>query len=289
MINTKTDVVEMLEELRNTIENMTDENDDRLILSHIDENLTDLVDTLLEKFSTREESSFSDSSTVAIPFSESISNMTEEELYNRDQESHKRYMGMRAEIPVDIAPMPTPQEQLRCIDQPPEAIQKIMELELKYGIGKGIDLFSTYKIRSVEYIFDRISENNDSMDQLRIKQYSSCLAQRTINGLIYVTPLTYLSITYPVNRFDEAVSIMSKDLILLANGNLFFGHLSMPKVLELNSEIHTLYCWPFVDLDLLAKSMGKDYRKDFNFDQKALLESFGLKSVCHEGNSKSIE
>src|ERR1035437_413156 len=238
MINTKTDVVEMLEELRNTIENMTDENDDRLILSHIDENLTDLVDTLLEKFSTREESSFSDSSTVAIPFSESISNMTEEELYNRDQESHKRYMGMRAEIPVDIAPMPTPQEQLRCIDQPPEAIQKIMELELKYGIGKGIDLFSTYKIRSVEYIFDRISENNDSMDQLRIKQYSSCLAQRTINGLIYVTPLTYLSITYPVNRFDEAVSIMSKDLILLANGNLFFGHLSMPKVLELNSEIH---------------------------------------------------
>lgn len=186
---------------------------------------------------------------------------------------------------MNTTSMPTPEAQLASMKEPPETIKIIMELEQKYGIGKGIDLAETYETLSVSYLFDRIPTNNEAMNQLRKYRSKSSLAQCMNGSEIVYIPLTYLCVAYSPEKINEAVSLLSSDLALLSKSDSIFGHLSMPKILKLKviPDKHVMYCWPFVNLYSLAKSVEKDFGKDFNYDQQKLLDFIGTKTHSTEG------
>ena len=209
-----------------------------------------------------------------------ISEMSDEELQLHNERASALQEKRKASLPDNLTPHPTPQEELATFKEPSESIKIIKTLEDKYGIGKGVDLSAKYVVRDVGYVFDRIPENNDAMDQLRKNNYQSGLA---FHGENY-NPCTYLCVSYHPDKFSEAVSILSADLRLLAKDDFIFGNLSTPKVLELDViKKHALYCWPFVDLFSLAKNSGKDYVKDFDCNPEKLLTFLGIKTVCSEG------
>lgn len=173
-----------------------------------------------------------------------------------------------------IIPMPSHQEQLAALRQPPDVIKKLMEEEEK---NRARD--NTYAIISAEEVFNAIEENKSAMSQLNKSSTRNNLME--FNGG-YI-PVSYLVAHFKKENEDKAINLLSRDLQILAAHDVIVGNLSGPKVLCLSEESFALYCWPFIDCNKLAASVGKNFSTDFKYDSNELLKFVGIKSVAFEG------
>lgn len=185
----------------------------------------------------------------------------------------------------NITPMPTKGAVLASIKNSiPEYVRKIMNIENLTSQESPHAV--SYRIDDVSLTFDRKPECYAAMDQLRKFNNGQNIMEY---GEGYI-PCQYLTVTYKKNQLDQAIELLSKDLQILGNFDCIVGNLSLPKIIHLgiskdsDFENCALYVWPFVDLQKLAQSIGKDLSEDFNYDGTELLKAAGIKTVTDEGS-----
>jgi hypothetical protein len=185
-----------------------------------------------------------------------------------------------------LIPRPTPEQELASFrkGEPAKGVLEAI-FEAEKTAKEDSDIFQKFiKTSDLSYLFDRMPELQNAMDQLRIFKSSENIIEY---GTKYV-PVQYMAVTCNEESMGSALNILSEDLKVLGSTNCILGCLSMPKILDLINVIDgpkrfVVYVWPFVDCDKIAESIGKDFYSDFKCSGPDLLREIGIKSVTYEG------
>jgi len=198
----------------------------------------------------------------------------------------------QAHLDNTIAPRLTPKQELflrrNSQDNVKDPVVKFIIDSVKQD-NKPSDSLGVWATSPVSYFFDAYPENKNAMEQLRKAHCTSDIMQY---GDRYI-PNAYLCLTYTTERFLDAVRAISQDLKLLADRECIVGNLGLPSTMQLFIDsltvTHALYCWPFIDYEKLAKSVGKDFFDDFACEHNELLRFVGVKNVVEEGGLGNTE